>query len=506
MWIFVWLAVAWAVDAELDLSGTVDVAGADHVLVPFEVPEGIAEIEVQHGHDAEGVILDWGLDDPAGFRGWGGGNVEHAVVGEQAASRSYLAGPVPAGTWNVVVGKAQLAGEPVSYDLRVFLREAPTLAPEPQRSTYEPVPALREGPDWYAGDLHVHSRQSGDASPSMDAAATFAEAQGLDFIELSEHNTSSQMQLMNDVQDRHPDLLLLPGIEVTTYDGHANAIGATRWVNHRVGLDGLTATQMVQQVHDQGALFGLNHPTLALGDLCIGCAWEHDVDGGSIDAYEIITGSVDTPAGAAHPSALAAWDVLCAEGHHVAAIGGSDDHRGGQGTGLLDSPIGSPTTLVYAERLDAASILAGIRAGRTVVKLGGPDDPMVTLWPDAPLDGDTVTADSTVVEATVTDGLGHRVLLFVDGLEAVSAEVDTDPFVLAHDVKAPATGQRRVRAEVWDGGSRRTVTSHVWVQRDLADPDPVPVPEDCGCAGVAGRGVGLGGLFLVVLLGRRRAA
>jgi hypothetical protein len=41
-------------------------------------------------------VLDFGVEDPQGFRGWGGGNVEPAVIGVQAASRSYLPGPLPA--------------------------------------------------------------------------------------------------------------------------------------------------------------------------------------------------------------------------------------------------------------------------------------------------------------------------------------------------------------------------------------------------------------------------
>jgi hypothetical protein len=49
--------------------------------------------------------------------------------------------------------------------------------------------------------------------------------------------------------------------------------------------------------------------------------------------------------------------------------------------------------MVYATELSVPAILAGVRAGRTVVKLQGPDDPMVDLRAgDTAILGDTVRA------------------------------------------------------------------------------------------------------------------
>lgn len=42
---------------------------------------------------------------PDGFRGWGGGNTEDAVIGVDESSRSYLPGPITPGTSKVVIGK-----------------------------------------------------------------------------------------------------------------------------------------------------------------------------------------------------------------------------------------------------------------------------------------------------------------------------------------------------------------------------------------------------------------
>jgi hypothetical protein len=136
------LAREAAADQVIPLDGEVTVGSPDHVLIPFEVPAGTAEIEVIHDGLAPENTLDWGLNDPNGFRGWGGGNPEPAVVGELAASRSYLAGPLPPGTWHVVIGKAQINVSPAPYSLSVVLRDAPTLAPQPERAPYVPSPPL----------------------------------------------------------------------------------------------------------------------------------------------------------------------------------------------------------------------------------------------------------------------------------------------------------------------------------------------------------------------------
>ena len=219
----------------LVLDADIPAGTARYFAVPFAVPDGTREIEVRHDDGSAANILDWGLADPTRFRGWGGGNTEAAIVTADAASRSYLPGAIPAGQWLLLIGQAKVVDSPAHYHVEIYLRTTPTLAAQPQRRPYADAPALSTGPRWYAGDFHVHSRESGDATPTADAVATFARGRGLDFVELSEHNTVSDLDLLADAQSRHPDLLFVPGIEVTTYSGHANAIGATRWVDFRVG-------------------------------------------------------------------------------------------------------------------------------------------------------------------------------------------------------------------------------------------------------------------------------
>ncbi len=452
------------------LEGQVPDDGLDHFFLEFEVPAGIAEIEVRHDDLSDANILDWGLDDPDGFRGWGGGNAEPAVVGAEAASRSYLTGPIQPGTWRVVVGKAKIVEPPGQYRVEIELREAPTLPAQPARTPWVDPGALATGARWYAGDLHVHSLESGDATATLDEIADLARERGLDFVVITDHNTVSHLDWLGDAQARHPDVLLIPGMEFTTYAGHANAFGVSAWVDHRIGQPGATIEAAAAAFAEQGALLSVNHAELDLGDVCIGCAWEHAFPE-PLAGIEVGTGGWDPVGQLFTPLVLTTWEDLASQGRRLAALGGSDDHRAGTDTGPFASPIGDPTTLVWAEALSVEAILAGVAARRTVVKLQDGADPMV----DLALGGSTVTAS--------VSGGGDQLVWVVDGVEAGRVDVAGDPFEASLELDG-----ERLRAEVWVAGAPRTLTSHLWA--DEAEPVEAGAPpvdeRGCGCDSTAG--------------------
>lgn len=492
-------------DTTVHLSGDATPGGPQHFWAAFDVPAGTKELQIAHDDHSADDILDWGVYDERGaFRGWGGGNTEDAIVGEQASSRSYLAGPIAPGTWKVDIGKAKIVSAKASWTVDVTFRTTPALAAQPERAPYAPQPALRKDARWYSGDLHTHSKESGDAKPPIPDMIAFAKSRGLDFLELSDHNTTSQLDFYARYRDK--DVLLVPGVEYTTYAGHANGIGATAWVDHKLGLEGATIDAAARAFHAQGALFSINHPMLDLGDLCIGCAWKLDLPATAIDAVEIETGGWRQAGVIFGRRSIEFWDAICATGRHAAAVGGSDDHLGGQGTGYRDSPIGSPTTLVFAQELSVQGLLDGIRKGRTVVKLQDPTDPMIELDADG-RDGDFIAARHTVLHARVTGGTGLAFHFVVDGAPEEDVAIDKDPFTLDRPMDAPESGETRVRAEVWSETAPRTVTSHLWLRTGPASYGAGTVAGggcSCGAAGSPLAGGGGVALWLCALFVRGR--
>ncbi len=501
-------SVAHGQEPDYVLTGDVTAGPETHFFVPFEVPEGVVEIEVRHDDLSEANILDWGLDDPNGFRGWGGGNSEPAIVGVQAASRSYVPGPMPAGTWEVVVGKALIEDPPGQYRIEIFLRTEATLRPQP-RSPYQDPGVLEEGPRWYAGDFHVHTEQSGDSSATMEESLAYARGIGLDFIMFSEHNTNSGLTLYGSIQP--DDILIIPGVEWTTYSGHANAIGATEWVDHKTGIRGVTVEGAIEEYKQQGAVFYPTHPDEPESVFCLGCEWGYDVDPTTLDGVEVWSGIW---------KGTDFWDEAVEGGSHAAAIGGSDDHSAGQGNMVTGRPIGSPTTMVYAANLSVDAILEGVRAGRTVVKVEGPDGPMLETELSGERIGDTVFSDASTLSATVTGGEGLSLLVIKNGRESERVPIDADPFTYEIEVTAPESGEDRYRHQVNLGSGPKTIGSYVWLRTaaDLPDgglpdagtPDGGTEPSsssgcDCRVASPADQDAGILLLFVSALGYLRRS-
>ncbi|MFO0599886.1 MAG: CehA/McbA family metallohydrolase [Myxococcaceae bacterium] len=471
-----------AVAAPVVLEGTLPEGGPDFVMVPFDVPAGTVELEIAHPSQQPSNILDYGVFDPSGFRGWGGGNSENLIIGEQAASRSYLPGPMPAGQWAVVIGKAKIITTPATYRLEIDLRTTATLAPQTARTPFTRVTLSSEA-RWYQGDLHVHSRESGDAEPTLDAIALFAAMRGLDFVELSDHNTTAQLSWINDAQSRSSRVLFLPGVEFTTYAGHANGIGSTKYVDHRLGYQDVSLDSALAAFAQDDVVFSINHPLLDLGMTCIGCAWKHPLPKSQLGAIEIQTGGFDKTGLIFGKQTLAYWERLSSQGLHLAPVGGSDDHSGGTGTGSFDSPIGNPTTVVFASSLEPSAIVAGIRAGHTVVKLQGPADPMIDLRVGNSMVGDTVSvisSDPAKVEgvsltATLSDiDQGTTLVVLKDGQEWRNAGLTPGTTSWSEALTEPG----RYRAELRVNGEPRTVTNNLWVVSTM------PPAKNAGCSSV----------------------
>ncbi|MBL0215117.1 MAG: CehA/McbA family metallohydrolase [Myxococcales bacterium] len=490
-----------AVLSQMHYEGDVSAAGGDYADVAFDVPAGTVEIQVSHADNSEFVILDWGVWSPEGFRGWGGGNTDDAIIGVEQSSRSYLPGPITPGTWTVSVGKAKL--DPTTgghYVIDVTCRDNATL-PVLAKAPFAPT-VLSTERRWYKGDFHVHSEQSGDADAKLLAISALARSRGLDFVNLSDHNTSSQHALIAALQPMFPNFLFLRGAEITTYAGHGNSVGTSAYIDHRIGHQARAIGAVLAEVQAQGGAFIVNHPTLDLGGACIGCAWRHpDTDWSKVNGLEVITGKWEFVERAFTPSAIALWDTQLAAGHHIAAIGGSDDHRAGMGIGATDTPLGSPTTLVLSDGLSEAAIVDAIKHGRTIVQLRGPDDPLVefTLHDGADvfeIGDEDHAVDTAALTIHVAGGAGNFAQIWRDGVQIAQLEVTSDDATFKYE--DTANGAHRYRVElINDANQRIVVTSHIYATVDHAD-------TGCGGCGAGDAGGGAG-LIVLALLRRRRA-
>jgi hypothetical protein len=492
--------VVLTVLSTMHFEGNVTTDGGDYLDVPFPVPAGSVECQISHTDGSDFVILDWGVWSPDGYRGWSGGLTDDIIIGVDQSTRGYLPGPIAPGMWTLVIGKAQLGADGGHYSADVTCRDNATLTVLP-KAPYTPV-VLAGDQRWYKGDFHVHSTQSGDASAELQADIDLAHSRGLDFINLSDHNTISQHALVAAQQPTWP-MLVLRSSEITTYSGHTNGIGIHDYVDHRLGYNGRTMTDVMNDVIAQGGIVSINHPATDLGSNCIGCGWKHDDDTPwqNVSAMEMLTAGWDIGERAFTPIVVQMWDQLEDEGHRISAVGGSDDHGAGGNSGgssLGSSPIGSPCTLVLADNLSEAAIVDAVKHQHTLVQLRGPDDPFVEMTMKtkdgvAQLGDDVSGVATAQIDIAVTGGSGDFVSVWRDGEKQDQVEVTSDDFHWHYGDKT--AGDHRFRTELEDDSGRRLVlTSHIYASGLTG--------ESGGCN--AGGGVGLLPALALLLLRRRR--
>lgn len=325
-----------------------DRAESVYQYLPVDIPAGTGSISVTLGYDTTAGVLDLGCFGPAGFRGWSGGARTRFTIDAHRATPGYLPGPLESGTWQVVLGLHQVRSAGVAYEVTVELSAGSGASTEPDplpnaqpRRQRRQVPA-QPGMRWLAGDLHCHTVHS-DGVLSVGEVAALAAGAGLDFLAVTDHNTVSHHRELPAVA-RAAGITLIPGQEVTTASGHANAFGDIGWIDFRN-----PAADWVAEVERRGGLLSVNHP------IGYDCSWRHPVPRRPPLAEIWHSSWRDRRDG----GALAWW---LAWGTDITPVGGSDWHRPG-----TDAPPGSPTTWVACAGDD---VLAGLAAGRTAINAG----------------------------------------------------------------------------------------------------------------------------------------
>lgn len=382
-------APAWAQSGGPDLVLTGQITGADHQTykpVTFDVPAGVTRLSVAFDYTGreDKTVVDLGLLDPIRFRGWSGGAKKAFFVSAEAATASYLPGPLPAGKWTLLLGVPNARpNAKATYEARIWFQRTPA-----------PLPAVlpkATTPGWYRGDLHMHTAHSDGGCVTGDAprapcpvyrTVLAAQAASLDFIAITDHNTTSQAEAMAELQPAFPGLLLIPGREVTTFQGHANVFGPTAFIDFRLGSKTVPTLRDLQRaVKAAGGVFSINHPAAPSGEQCMGCGWTvKDTDYDAVQAIEVANGGNEKALGDFEGvlSGVPFWEAQLNQGRRITAVGGSDNHDAGI---PHDKPsaVGRPATVVHAEGLSTEAILAGLRAGRVFIDLDGTRDRMLDL-------------------------------------------------------------------------------------------------------------------------------
>ncbi len=441
---------------------TVVAGTGDYRYLPFQVPLGVTRIDAELTKSNQETKVGVGLFDARGtayqspgFRGIYGEERSRFWVARDAASQSFMPGPMRAGTWTVIVPVFQ-APVPTRVTVRVTMsfaeRDAPLFTPGP-----EPGVVL-DRPGWYRGDFHCHTPASSDAWSSRSAlsprewAATCRRI-GLDFVALTDHNVVTQNYFLD--RDAGADVLLMAGEEMTNwFHGHATVSGISPgdWLDFRQSPYGLPLptggariAEFIKVAESMGGYVSAAHP------FGLTLTWQFFPEAETRPAAR--THGLEVWTGPWQPDeefALKYWDSALQRGWRVAANGGSDLHGVDNDSGFA---AGLPTTVVYACRLEKRAVVSAVRNGRSYITKApcGVEVYLVarrpgqrtytggTVWGDA---GDQVT-----IRCQVRRGAGRRLILIAQGAPFSVTDLSEDDEVVEARVVVPPGGGY-VRAEV----------------------------------------------------------
>ncbi|MDA1305943.1 MAG: CehA/McbA family metallohydrolase [Acidobacteria bacterium] len=468
-------AVTQDVSRDVVLSGVVGITDkGTYQEHEFDVPTGITRLDFTftHAHKEVGAQLEVGVFDPTRFRGTSRFSKTDFYIADGHATPSYHAGSLPAGRWRISLGIPALGPAPqVEWQVTVKMSaRSPHLAPAQAQAA-----TGTSAPRWFVGDFHAHTLHSDGFGCHDSETPTItrgchtweiveaARARALNFVAITDHNTTSHHIEMAALQHTVPELVLVRGQELTTFHGHANVYGTSAFIDFRLGFGGRHITQVVADIARAGGLLSINHPGRLTGDRCTGCGW--DAPGtpwSDIGVMEVVNGTTtDGPT-----SGLWFWHARLNEGHRLTGIGGSDDHA----VRSTRTRLATPTTVVFATGLSETEILAGVRTGRVYIRTRGPEGPSVDLSMDDA--GTTVHMGGTLLvtvpgtrtlRINTTAAAGHEIDIVQNGEVIATHTVPGDAAVVTTEV--PVAPDAWINVRLRDGKGITAISNPIYLRR-----------------------------------------
>jgi predicted metal-dependent phosphoesterase TrpH len=185
-------------------------------------------------------------------------------------------------------------------------------------------------------DLHVHTNRSSDGYTRLDELVPNIRRAGLDGLAITDHNILST--------DTLEEALIIPGIEISSRDGHIIGLGIPTPVPR-----GLSGDETIREIRKLGGVSIVVHPY----DL-FRSAIKPDILTTWPDAVEVVNS-----ASIFHSITWKrAWTF--AEEHHLPMTAGSDSH--------IPETIGNAFTTIQCDSQTIGSVLDAIKKGATTAQ------------------------------------------------------------------------------------------------------------------------------------------
>jgi len=192
-------------------------------------------------------------------------------------------------------------------------------------------------------DFHIHTSRS-DGRMRPISAVRLAIKVGLDGIAITDHDVHFPRNLYNEIKRKYPDFVVIPGIEVSSADGHILVLGTFEPIPPK-----LSAEETIEIAHELGGIAVPAHPFDRLRD---GIGEDKLLKLlGKYDAIEAVNGS-------SLRDVYNKKAIKFAKKYKIPIIGGSDAH--------VPDLLGIVITFVDAST-SIEDILHAIKKGKTRV-------------------------------------------------------------------------------------------------------------------------------------------
>ncbi len=216
--------------------------------------------------------------------------------------------------------------------------------------------------EWIPCELHTHSLHS-DGKNSVPDLARLAAGMGIRAIALTDHNTVSGWREIP-AAERDSGIVVIPGLEWTTFYGHMVAFGVDSYVDWRF-LGKSEIDEGIASIKASGGLAGIAHPFRIGAPYCCGCHWQYEIGDWSAVDYMEVWSETDPWGRYSNRRAFAKWTELLNRGFRMSGVSGRDWH------GDDSSEMASLTYLgVEGDRLDWRGYRAALASGRAYCSLG----------------------------------------------------------------------------------------------------------------------------------------
>ena len=299
--------------------------------------------------------------------------------------------------------------------------------------------------EWLTGDLHTHTVHS-DGRLTAPELCAFALEQGLDYLAITDHNTVSKHRQ----EALNVPLLLIPGVELTTYSGHANLLGLhPPLLDFRRERDDDLAAHFLA-ARAAGMFISVNHPSET------DCGWEHSFDL-PYDALEIWNWAWNERDAAS----LALWQRRLAAGSKGIALGGSDFHGP-----VVPGEALPVVTRTFVQERSVDALLAGLRAGHVIVA-NSVTAPQVRFTLAGAMIGDTLQATADVAPLSLRIDAAEPCRVRLISERGIEREHQIDGAAWVFDQPVP-TDRKFYRVEVWSAGDPEqplAITNPIFLER-----------------------------------------